>query len=147
MVKARVVLFLKRFHAAIDFALFRLQRLQLSTAIVNDSDGGGESEFQRARAHNYGILRIVNASAHNGIDVHVKHGMLREKLQLLVENLKTLLRDVVGFDVINRNLQVIKSGIVQPVDAFSRQQIAIGDHSRNDSVSADAFNDQVELWM
>ena len=62
-------------------------------------------------------LRIVDAAAHHGIDIDVKFGVLGQQLQFLVEHLQALLRDVVGHDVVDRDLQVFEAGAIEPLDA------------------------------
>ena len=118
-----------RLHLVIDGALSLAERLQLAVAIVNDADGGGESEFDGALADDQGVVRIVNAAADHGVDVDVKVGVLGQHLQLLVEHLEALLRHVVGHDVVDRDLQVIEPGVVQALDALRHQQVAVGDHA------------------
>src|SRR5689334_613550 len=51
VVEARIILLLERLHQAIDFALFFLQRLELSAAVMNDADRRSKSELQGARSH------------------------------------------------------------------------------------------------
>src|SRR5580692_286528 len=75
---------LPRLHFVVDTALFAAQRLQLATAVMDDSDSGTETEFDGAFADGECILRIRNATAHHGIDIHVKFGVLGQPLQFLV---------------------------------------------------------------
>ena len=118
MIEARVVLLLERLHAAIDFALFRLQRFELPATVMDDADRRSKSKLQSARSHYHGVLRIVNASANHGVDVDMEDSMLGEQLQLLIKDLQTLFRDVVRLHVVDRNLQVVEPGIIQPMNAF-----------------------------
>ena len=76
-----------------------------------------EAEFHRALRHHDRVVRIVNAAAHHGVDVDVKFGVFGQQLQLLIQHLQALLRDVVRHDVVDRNLHVIQPGLVQPLDA------------------------------
>ena len=81
MIDLRVAALFHAPHQGVDFALIRLERLQLPAAVVNDPDRGGET--QRAR------LPIT----HHGIDVHVKLGVLG-----------------VGHKVVEADLQVLEAG-------------------------------------
>src|SRR5580700_261178 len=55
---------LPRLHFIVDAALFFVQRLHLSTAIVNDADGRTEAECDGALADGQRILRIRDAAAY-----------------------------------------------------------------------------------
>src|SRR3954471_2927749 len=112
---------------------------------MNEADGGGEAQLDGTGAEGERVLRIVNAAADDGVDVHVKFGVLREQLQLLVEHLEALLRDIVGHHVVDGDLHVVKAGVVEALDALGDQQIAVGDHAGDGAVGADAANDVVEL--
>ena len=109
-----------RLHFLVDALFFFGQRLQLPAAVVDDSDGRAETERQGALADGERVLRITHATAHHGIDVHVEVRVFGQKLQLLVENFEALLGNLVGSDVINRNLKPFEAGPVQPLDAFAR---------------------------
>ncbi len=67
----------------------------------------------------------------------MKIGVLGEHLQLLVENLQALLRDLVGHHVVDRDLHVVEAGVVQALDSIRHQQIAVRDHARNRTGLAD----------
>src|SRR5579863_6666787 len=129
---------LPRLHFVVDPALFATQRLQLATSVMNDSDGGTETEFDGAFADGERILRIRNATAHHGIDIHMKFGVLGQPLQFLVENFQALLRNIVGIDVVDGNLQPLESGAIQALDAFGDEQVSVGDKPGNHAVGADA---------
>ena len=92
-------------------------------------------------------LRIVDAAAHHGIDVHVKIGVLGQQLQLLVEHLQALLRNLVRHDVVDRDLQVLEAGAIQPLDPLGGQQVAVGDHAGDHAVLAHARDDLVQIGM
>src|SRR5258708_6829494 len=94
-VDARKAAFFQRLHLVVDAALFIPQRLQLSAAVVNDSDGRSETKFDGALADRERILRMRNAAAHHRVDVHVKVGVLGQQLQLFVEDFQALLRDFI----------------------------------------------------
>ena len=123
------------------------QRLQLPGAVVNDAHRGSESQLHGALAHHQRILRIANAAAHHGVDVHVKIGVFGQQLELLVQHLQALLRNIVRHDVVDADLQVVEPGAVQPLDALGGQQIAVGDHARDHAAAADVRDDLVQIGM
>ena len=112
----------------------------MPTVEVNPSSQG-------ARADHLRVLRVVNAAAHDAVDVDVKLGVLGQELQLLVQHLQALFRDFVGHDVVDRDLQVLQAGAVEALDALRGEQVAIGDHSRDHPVAADAGDDLVEFGV
>src|SRR4051812_38442693 len=114
---------------------------------MDDADRGSESQLQRPPADLQRILRVVDAAAHNRIDVHVELGALGEQLQLLIEYLQALLRDLVRHHVVDGYLQVVQPGVVEPLDALFYQQIAIGDHAGDGARRADAPDNVIQLRM
>ena len=128
-VDAREAALLHGLHLVVDTALFVIQRLQLAGAVVNDPDGRAETQAQSPLADGERILRIFYAAAHHGIDVHVKVGMLGQQLQLLVQNLQALFRDLVGSHVVDRNLQPLESSAIKALNALGHQKIAVRDQS------------------
>src|SRR6202034_2723486 len=96
---------LPRLHLVVDAALFVIQRLYLTAAVVNDSDGRAETQFHGALSDRERVLWIRNASAYNRIDVHMKVRVFGKPLQLLVQNFQALLRDFIRIDVVDGNLQ------------------------------------------
>ena len=104
-------------------------------------------EFQRALADHQRVLGRVNAAADHRVDIHVKIGVFGQQLQFPVEHLQALLGDRVRHDVVDRDLQVLQPGAIQPLDAFGRQQVAVGDHAGDHAVLADARDDQVEIGV
>ena len=147
IVDARVAGLFHRAHGGIDFAFLFLERLQLAVAIVNDADRGGEAEFQRAFADHQGIVWGMDAAAHHPIDVDVKIGVLRQQLELLVEHLEALLRNFIGHDVVDGDLQVFEPGVIEALDAVGDQQIAVGDHAGDHAAAANARDHQVEIGV
>src|SRR5579863_1142927 len=87
-VEARIVTLLQLLHGEKNFALIVVQWTKLAAAIVDDPDSRCETQLYRASSHHQRIVRIFNAAADDGIDVHVKVGMVGQQLQLLVENLE-----------------------------------------------------------
>src|SRR5262249_47981716 len=69
------------------------------------------------------------------------------QLQLLVENFEALLRNVIGHDVVDGDLQMIQTRAVEALNAVGRQQISVGDHAGNDAVPPYARDHLVELGM
>ena len=114
---------------------------------MDDAHRGSETQFHGALADHQRILGIANTAAHHGIDIHVKIGVFGQKLELLVQHLQAFLRDVVGRNVVDADLEVVQPGTVQPLDAFGGEQIAIGDHARNHALAADVRNDLVQAGM
>ena len=57
-----------------------------------------------------------DSAAENGIDVHLKIGVLGEELELGVENLQRFLRDFVGIHVVDADLQVFEAGAIEALD-------------------------------
>ncbi len=114
---------------------------------MNDADGRGESQAERAFADGERVLRIADAAADHGVDVHVKVGVGGQVLELLVEDFEAFLGNVVGGDVIDGNLQPFEAGAVQALDALGDKKIAVGDEARNHAVLANAADDVVEFGM
>src|ERR1700716_3274506 len=52
-------LLFKRLHLVVDVALFVAERLQLATAVVDDSDGRAETQFNCAFADGERVLRLA----------------------------------------------------------------------------------------
>ena len=94
-----------------------------------------------ASADDQGIAGIAYASTDHRVDVHVELGIFRQPLQALIQHLEALSRGLVGHDIINRDLQVLQAGTVQPQDPLLVEQIAVGDHAGDHAVAADAAND------
>ncbi len=75
----------------------------------------------------------------------MKFGVLGQHLELLVQHLQALLRDVVRLHVVDRNLHVIQAGAVQALDAVGHQQVAVGDHAGDDAAAAHGGDDLVQI--
>src|SRR5579862_2712707 len=146
-VHARIVALVEFLHLQKDLALALAQRTKLAIAVVNDADGGGEAELDGAASDDQRVLRVVDAAADNRIDIDVKLGVLGQQLQLLVEHLQRLLRDLVGHDVVDGDLQVVEAGVVEALDAIGGEQIAVSDHAGNHALPANVPNDLVEVGM
>ncbi len=146
-IDAREAALLPRLHLVVNAPLLYAQRLQLAAAIVNNADGRSKSQLDRAPPNRKRILRMVNATANHRINVHVKIGVLSQQLQLLIQNLQTLLRNLVRIHVINRNLQPLESSPVEPLDALGDKQISVSDQPRNHSMAANAPDYVIKLRM
>ena len=59
---------------------------------------------------------LSDAVADDGVDVHVEVRVLRQPLELLVQNLQALHGHVVGQDVVDADLQPVEACAVQPLD-------------------------------
>jgi len=145
LIHAREGALAERHNLFKNFPFALAQRLKLAVAVVQNANCGRESELDRAVRHFQGILRAVNSAAEDGIDVYVKLGMFSEKLELLIEHLQALLRDVVGHHVVDADLQILKSRAIQPIDSRGSEQIAVGDHSGDTAICANALDDGVEF--
>src|SRR5437899_12413542 len=73
--------------------------------------------------------------------------MLGQITQFLVEYAQALARYFVRLDVIDADLQRIKSSLVQALDAIGREVITIGNQARDDSMRTDMTNDVVKFRM
>ena len=78
---------------------------------MDDADGGGEAQFQRAASDDQGVVRIVDAASDHGVDVYVEISVFGQHLQFLVEDLQALLRYVIRLDVVDGDLHVIEAGL------------------------------------
>src|SRR6185437_15479834 len=134
-------------HLVINTLLLAIERLQLAGTVMNNSDGGAEAEFQRTFPDGQRILRIFYAAADHGIDVDVEVGILGKHLQLLIQDLQTFLRNVIGRHVINGNLQPFEARAVKPLNALGNQQISVGDHAGDHAVLANAGDDVIQFRM
>ena len=90
---------------------------------------------------------LLHAGADDAVDVDVEARVLGQVLQLLVERLEALLRDLVGRDVVDRDLQILEPGLVEPLDALGAEVEAVGDEPGQHAAVADAADDGVELGV
>ena len=54
---------------------------------------------------------------HDGIDIHMEVSVLSQHLQAFVQSLQAFLRDVIGHDVIDGDLHMFQTSVVESVDA------------------------------
>jgi len=146
-VDAREGLFFQRDNFLENFLLARVQRFELAVVIVQDADRRGESQSHGAVRYGQGVFRVAHATAQDGIDVHVKVGMLCQERELLVQNFQALFRHVVRHHVINADLQVFEAGAIQAFYAIRDQEVSVGNQSGHHSVLANARDDGVEIGM
>src|SRR6185436_7005396 len=104
-------------------------------------------QFQRAAPNDQRVVGIVDAAADHGVDVYVEVGVFGQHLKFFVEYLETLFRDVVGQDIVDRNLHVIEPGLVQLLDAVRHQQVTVGDHAGQHAAVAHRRDDAVEIGV
>ena len=128
-------------------ALMIAQRAKLTVAIMNDPHRRRESQLDRAPSDGERVLRIVNPAADHRVNIHVKLGMIREKLELLVEDFQALLRHLVRHHVVDADLHVLEPGAIQALDPLGNQQIPVCNHPGNDSMLANARDDLIEFRM
>src|SRR5262249_5402823 len=114
---------------------------------MNHAEGRTEPQFDRAFGHDQRVFGVFDPAADDRIDVDVETGVLREVNQITVNHLQALLRDLVGFDVVDADLQVFESGAVQLFDVFARHVIAVADQPGDHPARANVRNDLVNLWV
>ncbi len=93
------------------------------------------------------VLRVLDAPAQNRVDVHVKQRVPGEDLQLLIQHLEALLRDLVRHDVVDADLHVVEPGLVEALNSVGREQITVGDQARQRAVLSHARDEVVEFRM
>src|SRR4030095_14393151 len=108
---------------------------------MDDSERAGESQLDCAPPHREGIFGSLNSSANHRIYVHFEVRQLRKPHQFLVENLETLFGNIIGIDVIDAQLKVFQPRLVQLLDFFAREEIAVRDKSCHHSSMPYARND------
>ena len=73
--------------------------------------------------------------------------MVTQVFELFVEDLQTLVRDLVGIHVVNRYLQIIQAGLVEFFDLINLKIIAVRDQAGDHAVVADPGDYFVDLRM
>src|SRR5256714_15667639 len=143
--QARVLRLVQSLQLVVNLLLAFGQRLQKPVPVVYDADRRGEAEFDCAARDCERVFRVTDAAADDRVDVDVEVRVLGDVYELAVEVLEALLGDLVGIDVVNRNLEVLKSGVVQSSDAFGSDVIAVGDESSDHAASPYVADDLVEV--
>ena len=128
-----------------EFLLMLAQGLKLAVVIVQDSHRAGKAQFQRAARHGERIIGIPHRAAQHRVDIHLENRIAREHLELAIEHLQAFLGNLVGLDVVDGNLQVVQAGAVQVLDALRRQQVAVGNHARQNAVPANAADNFFQM--
>ena len=124
-----------------------LQRLELSTVVMDEADSGFESQFQRPACNGECIFGILDASSENGVDIDIEFGVLGKPLKFFIKDFQAFFRDGIRLHVVNADLQVLKTGVVQPVNPVWSQQVPIGDEGSDHAVSADTANHFIQFRM
>ena len=93
------------------------------------------------------VFGILDAAAHDGVDVDVEVRVLREPLQLRIEQPQALLRHFVRLDVVDADLQIVEPRVVQRLDSLRGEQVAVGDQSGDHAVRPDPADQGVEIRM
>ena len=89
-----------------------LQRLELSTVVMDDANCGFEPQFQRPACNGKGILGILDASSKNGVDIDIEFGILGKPLKFFIKDFQAFCRDSIRLHVVNADLQMLKTGTV-----------------------------------
>src|SRR5215472_8428395 len=114
---------------------------------MDDSYRGREAKLERAPPDRERIFRIMNPAAEHRVDIDMEECVVGQNLELFVQNLEAFLRDIVGHDVVDRDMHMVEPGVVQLLDPLWCKQVAIGDHAGDDSETADMRDETVELGM
>ncbi|SPE22430.1 exported hypothetical protein [Acidobacteriia bacterium SbA2] len=114
--------------------------LELAAVIVEDAHGTRETEFERPAGHFQSVVRITNATPQDGIDIYLEDRVSSQQAQLAVQNAQALLGNLVGYYIINADLQMIQAGAIQVIDPLGSQQVSVGDQTGNNSAPADMLN-------
>src|SRR5215831_9666738 len=107
---------------------------------MDDAERARKAELQRAIRDRYGILGVLYAASDDGIDIDRKFGELSQILQLLVQDFQTLVRHIVRLEVIDADLQMLESCLIQRLDFLWREQVAIRNDSGDHPMMPDALN-------
>ena len=94
---------------------------------MNNPYGAGEAQLHGPVRDFQRIVRIFHAAAQHGVDIHLKHGILRQHHQPAIQCFQAFLGDFVRHHVINADLQMLQPRFVQPLNAFLVQIEAVGD--------------------
>jgi hypothetical protein len=73
--------------------------------------------------------------------------MLAEALQFSVEHLQALHGNVVRLHIVDADLQMVKSGTIQALDAIRCKQISIRDQRRNAAATANLADNVIKFGM
>src|SRR5947209_14817652 len=96
----------------IDPGLCSAYWLQLSSPVVHHPNRAIEPERSRPDRNRVRVLRLSGRTSQNGIDRHIKGGVLFEPFEFPVQNLQALLRHLVRLHVIDTDLKIVEPGRV-----------------------------------
>ena len=102
-------------------ALSGVEGLQRSRAVMNQADRCTETELQRPPGDHQRVRRLSNSGTEHGVDVDVELRVLGQVLELLIQDLQALVRDLVGDHVVDADLQPVEPCAVEPSDALGGQ--------------------------
>src|SRR5271154_232903 len=114
---------------------------------MNDADGAGEPEGHGAMRNFESVFGIFYAAAENGIDVHLKDGVLGKIFEFRVEHLQTFFGNFVGLPVVDADLQMLEAGLIQALDAIGHEIISISDEAGDHAALADVADRVIEFGM
>ena len=129
----------------LDFA--RPQRLQLPVVVVNDSHRAGQPQVYRPVCDAQRIFGIFYAAPQHRIDVHLEVRVERKQLELVVQRFEAFLGNFIRHRVVNTDLQVFQSRVIQFLNAVVRQQEPVCDHSRDHPASPNMPDYFIQLRM
>src|SRR6266481_9423827 len=77
----------------------------------------------------------------------MKVRVLRQVAQLFIEHSQTFPRYFVRLNVIDTNLQSVKTSFIESLDSFWREVVTVGDQAGDHSTDANVMNDLIKLRM
>jgi hypothetical protein len=90
--------------------------------IVQDPNRAGEAEFPGAPPDHNRVFGIANSPAQHGIDGDPELGVASEPFEFPVKRAQALLWNVVGYHIVDADLQIIESGAIQSGDTVRSQE-------------------------
>src|SRR6185437_15563155 len=114
---------------------------------MNDTYRGSESKFHGPLSDDQGIFGLADTAAQDRVDVHMEIGVFGKNLQLLVQHLQALLGNLVRHNIVDADLQVIQTSIIQPPYPIGGQKIAVRDQSGQDRIFTYRPDDVIQIRM
>ena len=138
--------FRQRFHDLFEhFHLIRVE-LELAFIVVDKEHARCETHFRGKSDHLLGLL--WRRRADDTADSHAELRVLPQPHETFLEIVEHLLGSVIGMNAIDRNLHLLKSGLVQRVDRCRLQEEPIGNHARAEETQFSAFPNEVKkVWV
>ena len=96
----------------VDAELAFGESVALARAVVDNTDGAVEAEGAGTACDSEGVLGVFNGDAQHGVDRDGELGFTREPLELALKDAEGLLGDVVGLNVVDADLEVIKASVI-----------------------------------